>query len=216
MSDETEKLPTAGGEFADMLAQWKAAGLIDTNAPKPAPVDTYAYLRAQRLERFKAHCPAEFSQKIDRSRLPNLPAWDAADAWGFCSPGLWLWSHESGRGKSRMAWRLYGRAHVERGLYCVKGSGQSLCEDYFAYHMDGNPRGFYRDLLKVDILIIDDIDKADFTERNKRTIRELFDELYAHRKAVIVTAQEPISFFANVIGDSCVRRMREVCREIPF
>src|SRR4051812_49372842 len=86
--------------FADLLDQWKAAGLIDPSAPKPAPRDPASFVREQRLARFKELCPVEFQQKIDRSKLPNLAAWDEADAWTGCAPGLWLWSHETGRGKT--------------------------------------------------------------------------------------------------------------------
>ena len=216
MNDETNTETAIGFHFAGLRDEWQAAGLFDSNAPQIAQKTTAELLREQRLTRFNALCPVEFREKIDRTRLPNLAAWDEADAWGGTHPGLWLWSNETGRGKSRMAWRQFGRAHVERGRFTIKASGQSLCEDYFSHHMDGNPRTFYRSILCADLLIIDDLDKAEFNERNKRTIRELFDELYAHRKSVIVTANEPISFFEQVTGASCVRRMREVCREISF
>lgn len=215
MSDEAEKAPS---EFADFRAAWIAAGLIDPNAPavEPAPFDSVAYLRAQRMEKFKELCPAEFRQAIDRTRLPNLAAWDEADKWAMTAPGLWLWSHETGRGKSRMAWRLFGRAHVEHGRFVLKCSGQSLVEDYFQAHMDGEPRRFYRRMLQPEILILDDLDKAEVNERNRRALRELWDEFYAHRKAVVVTSNEPVAFFEEQYGPSCVRRMREVCREIKF
>ncbi len=204
--------------FAGLRALWIKEGIFDPNAPKaePKPFDYAASLRAQRMEKFVALCPDEFRQKIDRSKLPNLAAWDEADAWTLQVPGLWLWSHETGKGKSRMAWRLFGRAHVEFGKYVLKCSGQSLCEEYFECYMDGDPRAFYRRILRADLLIIDDIDKAEVTERNRRAIRELWDELYANRKAVVVTSNEPVEFFRAQFGESCVRRMREVCREIHF
>lgn len=202
--------------FADFAAQWRAAGLMASGAQPSKPPDIGVLLADQRMERFKALCPLEFQQPIDRARLPNLVAWDEADAWSGEAPGLWLWSHETGRGKTRMAWRQFGRAHVRKGQYVLKATGQSLCESYFEAHMDGDPRAFYRRMLQPDLLIIDDLDKAEITERNRRAIRELFDELYSHRKAVIVTSNEPIEFFNAGLGESCVRRMREVCREIRF
>lgn len=215
MNNETEKHPQAIESFRDA---WLKAGLIAPEAPKPEakPFDIAEAVRAQRTERFRALCPEEFYQKIDRSLLPNLAAWDLADAWNLAAPGLWLWSHETGKGKSRMAWRLFGRAHVSLGKYVLKASGQSLCENYFEAHMDGDPRRFYRRMLEPDILVIDDLDKAEITERNRRAIRELFDDLYSHRKAVVITANEPIEWFRASLGESCVRRMNEVCREIKF
>jgi chromosomal replication initiation ATPase DnaA len=215
--DANDTSATAIG-FGDIRAEWIAAGLIDPNASKtePKPFDEAEALRAQRLERFQDLCPVEFRQKIDRSKLPNLAAWDSADAWNMQAPGLWLWSTETGRGKSRMAWRLFGRAHVQHGRHVLKTSGQSLAESYFEDHMDGDPRRFYRRALAPDILIIDDIDKAEVSERNRRALRELWDELYSHRKAVIVTANRPIEWFAKDFGPSAVRRMREICTEIKF
>lgn len=200
--------------LAAILGQFPPSARADGSTPPP--FDIGAYLTAQRLARFKELCPAEFRKPIDRALVANPAAWDEADAWNGAHPGLWLWSHETGRGKSRMAWRQFGRGHVRHGKFTIKASGQSLCEDYFAAHMDGEPRAFYKRVLRADLLIIDDLDKAEWNERNKRTVRELFDELYAHQKAVIVTANEPIAWFADVIGPSCVRRMAEVCREINF
>lgn len=204
--------------FAAMREAWIKAGVIDPNAPTPAaqPLDTAAVVRESRMNRFREVCPAEFRKNIDRAMLPNLAAWDEADAWSMSSPGIFLWSHASGKGKSRMAWRIFGRAHVELGKHVLKCSGQSLVEDYFECHMDGEPRNFYRRMLAPEILIIDDFDKAEFSERNRRAIRELWDELYANRKAVVVTSNEPIEWFIKPLGESCVRRMREVCREIAF
>lgn len=215
---KAEAEPAPISPFAALREAWIAAGLIDPNASvtPSAPPDTATLVREHRMERFKEQCPAEFLQRIDRTKLPNLKAWDEADAWQIVSPGLWLWSHASGRGKTRMAWRTFGRAHVEQGRHVLKCSGQSLVEEYFECHMLGDPRSFYRRVLSAELLIIDDLDKAEFSERNRRALRELWDELYSRRKAVLVTANEPIAWFVGPLGESCVRRMREVCREIPF
>lgn len=204
------------GPMAENAAQLNIAGEL---APPGTgeEFDVKEYLRIQRLARFKELCPAEFREPIDRRRLPNLKAWDEADAWAGTHPGLWLWSNATGGGKTRMAWRLLGRMHVKHGKYIIKTSGQQLAEAYFEFHMDGDPRGFYRWLLRFDIILIDDLDKIDLSDRRYvRMMRELFDEFYTSRKAVVVTANEPIAFFSTVAGESCVRRMREVCREIPF
>ena len=116
-----------------------------------------------------------------------------------------------------MAWRQYGRLHVERGRSVIKASGQALAEEYFGYHMEGEPRGFYRWLHHGQVLMLDDLDKVDYGEpRYARMMRELWDEIYAHQWPVIVTANEPISYFETTLGASCARRMREATREIRF
>jgi hypothetical protein len=223
MTPETEKAPAA---FADLAAQWREAGILPASAESgdataqraPAkPFDVAAALRAQRLERFREQCPAEFRKPINAALLPNIRAWEKADAWAGGYPGIWLWSHATGRGKTRMAWRQFGRLHVEHGKQIIKATGQALAEEYFAAHMDGQPRSFYRWLMRADLIVIDDADKIDLSDRRYvRMVRELFDELYAHRKPAIVTANEPIAWFAKNCGESCARRMREVCAEVEF
>lgn len=212
--------------FAEsLLREWIAAGIIPEIPPAPAipltqdeeDAKVREYIRAQRMEAFKSNCPAEFRAKIDRSLIPNLPAWDLADAWDGAHPGIWIWSHETGHAKTRMLWRQFGRLHVERGRSVLKITGQALAEEYFGYHMNGNPRAFYGWVLGYDVVMLDDLDKMDLDDkRAPRMCRELFDELYARHKPALVTANEPITHFQKRIGDSASRRMGEVCREIKF
>lgn len=223
MSTETTTEPISIGEA--MRREWIAAGLMSDGPIKRAEPLTEEqeaarvreFIRSQRMEAFKAMCPAEFRAKIDRAKIPNLAAWDEADAWTGTHPGLWLWSHETGRAKSRMLWRQFGRLHVEHGKSVLKITGQQLAEEYFGYHMAGNPRAFYRWAMGYDVVMLDDLDKIDLDDkRAPRMCRELFDELYAHHKPVLVTANEPISHFAKRIGQSTSRRMGDVCREVRF
>lgn len=223
---ETE-LQQASDLAADFRKQWIAAGIMPAEPTEPASPstqdrkepDTKALVRASRLNAFKSNCPPEFRKPIDRAKIPSLASWDAADAWNGTCPGLWLWSHESGRAKTRMLWRQFGRMHVERGMSILKISGQSLGEEYFRYHMEGEPRAFYRWIMKYDVVMLDDLDKIDFEAGGKRTpraLRELFDGFYENHKPVLVTSNEPIDFFQSRIGLSGARRINEVCKEIKF
>lgn len=223
MSDE----PQEPVSFLDALRkEWIAAGYItDGPLPEPTPPPTpeeeaarvREYIRAQRLEAFKASCPEEFRKKIDRALIPNLAAWDKADSWAGTFPGVWLWSHKTGQAKTRMLWRQFGRLHVERGRTVLKITGQALAEEYFAYHMAGEPRAFYGWVNGYDVVMLDDLDKIDLDDRRApRMCRELFDELYGNHKPVLVTANEPIAHFQKRIGDSTSRRMSSVCVEVAF
>lgn len=223
--DQTE--PQAPVSFLDALRQqWVDAGLMSAEqAPaQPTPLTpeqeearVREYIRQQRMEAFRSQCPEEFRKKIDRTLIPNLVAWDKADAWQGAFPGVWLWSHATGKAKTRMLWRQFGRLHVERGKAVLKITGQALAEEYFGYHMAGEPRAFYAWVRRYDVVMLDDLDKIDLDDRRApRMCRELFDELYAWHKPVLVTANEPISHFQKRIGDSTARRMSSVCVEIPF
>lgn len=218
--------PAEPVNFIDALRrEWLAAGLIsDTPVQAPVPLTpeeeeakVRAFVRKQRMDKFKESCPSEFRQVINRDLIPNLAAWDDADAWDGKHQGIWIWSHETGHAKSRMLWRQFGRLHVEHGKACLKVSGQALAEEYFGYHMAGEPRAFYAWILAYDVLMIDDLDKMDLDDkRAPRMCRELFDLCYEKRKPVLVTANEPIEHFQKRIGDSTARRMSSVCREIKF
>jgi chromosomal replication initiation ATPase DnaA len=222
MNDEPEKLSFS---IDDIRRQWIEAGIMPAEpAPEPIPLTqseeearVRQLVRTQRMDAFKSNCPDEFMHKIDRTLLPNLEAWDKADAWAGTFPGIWLWSHCTGKGKTRMLYRQFGRLHVEQGKAVIKISGQALAEEYFAYHMKGEPRSFYSWMNRYDVVMIDDIDKIDLEDRRApRMCRELFDEFYSKHKSVLVTANEPIEHFQKRIGDSTSRRMHAVCEEISF
>lgn len=204
-------------DISQALPAMPASTMTEADFDSFIETRTRELLRASRLADFKRSCPAEFCLPIDRARIPNIAAWDVADSWACSSPGLWLWSHETGRAKSRMAWRLLGRAYCNHGKRYFATTGMHLAEIYFGYHMAGEPASFYSMVFRNDLVLVDDIDKCDVAD--KRTgpmLREFFDEAYKRRAAVVVTANEPISYFEQVIGSSAARRLREVCTEIQF
>lgn len=210
--------PPIADWLEDFRRQWAPDMVIGQHKPKEVTEDEIRQqIRHQRLAAFRELCPPEFSQKIDRSKIPNTGAWDQADVWQGAFPGLWLWSHATGKGKSRMLWRQFGKLHVDFGRDVVRATGQQLAEDYFRFYMAGNPREFYRRLMRHDVIMIDDLDKADFrADRTVRMLRELWDFLYEANKPVLVTANEDITEIENRLGMSGGRRIRHVCREVCF
>lgn len=208
---------TLSAEFAAILEAWTAKESSEpTNRPE-IKRDTASILRQQRLDRFRELCPAEFRAAIDRAKVPNLAAWDDADRWDGTHPGIWLWSHETGRAKSRMLWRQFGRLHVEHGKRILRITGQQLAEEYFAQHMAGEPREFYKWVSRHQVLMLDDLDKIDTAEmRTAKMLRELWDVIYAEHIAVLVTANEPPAHFEQKLGRSLGRRIAESVREIKF
>ena len=87
-----------------------------------------ASIRTQRLDRFRALCPPLFLQQIDRANVPNLAAWDEADAWPGSHPGIWLWSPETGEAKT----------HPEQSHRITKAEGywhsRSHCGSFVSGH----------------------------------------------------------------------------------
>jgi hypothetical protein len=234
MSAEREKTVT-GEDFLDVLRREWGLPPRDPNAPVAAPMSeeeaaahTRRLIREQRREAFRRFCPEEFRQKIDRTKIPNVAAWDEADAWSGGCPGLWLWSHETGEAKTRMLWRKFGQLHAEQGKTVLRVTGLNLAEEYHDCYKRNCTAQFYRHMCGVQVVMLDDLDKMPLQRRdqgyaerdnavqNGRMLRELFDTFYEERTPVLVTANEPIAWFADILGPSTERRMRAVCREVAF
>jgi hypothetical protein len=212
---------------AELRKQWNLPPR-DPNAP-PLPIPSTAELiRQQRLTRFNEFCPAEFRAKIDRAKIPCLEAWDDADKWNGEFPGLWIWSEDTGKAKTRMLWRKFGHLHVRLAKNILRVTGINLAEEYHDSFNKSKTADFYRALMAVDVVMLDDLDKMALPEqgdgfgqqeqaaRNGRMLRELFDKFYEHHVPVLVTANQPIEWFGQRIGASGERRMRECCRVVSF
>lgn len=203
-------------------------GLPNVTTTEPAPCDIAAIIRRQRLDAFHRQCPPEFHVAIDEAKLPNLQAWKESDAWHGDFPGLWLWSKATGMGKTRMLWRKFGELHVQRGMSVQRTTGLNLAEEYHDAFNRNQTANFYRAICCVQVVMMDDLDKMPLPERNlgfgatehaarnARMLRELFDTFYEEHTRVVVTANQPIAWFAQRIGESAERRMRAVCVEVNF
>jgi Cdc6-like AAA superfamily ATPase len=170
---------------------------------------------------FKQVCPREFQQKIDRSKIGNLAAWDLADTWTGSHPGIWIWSHDTGEAKSRMLWRKFGELHVNHGKTVMRITGLNLSEAYHDAFFKNHTSEFYGRFGKINVIMLDDLDKmalndSDGGQRNARMLRELFDRFYEQHKPVMVTSNENIAWFEERAGPSAGRRMKETCKEIEF
>lgn len=228
MTTESDSTESLGQIFK---REWQRLGLMPADAPraepKPAP-EPHIALRAQRMARFDEFCPQRFREKIDRTLIPNLAAWDDADKWAGAHPGVWLWSHDTGEAKTRMLWRKFGQLHVERGLTIARITGANLAEEYHDAFNKSRTAEFYGRITSFQIMMIDDIDKMslpregagfgdqDNAQRNARMLREVFDRFYEKKTPLLVTANESIQWFGERIGQSGERRIRETCNEIPF
>lgn len=229
MSTEPDTTQTMGSLADEFRRLWGLAPRDPNAAPLPVPT-VEDLIRDQRRENFRRFCPKEFQQKIDRTKIPNLAAWDEADKWNGRAPGIWLWSHSTGEAKSRMLWRKFGQLHVEQGRTVVRITGLNLAEDYHDHFNKNATAQFYRHLAgrKGQVVMLDDLDKmplpaADLgyaervhADRNARMLREVFDMFYEEHVPVLVTANEPIAFFAERCGPSTERRMKAVCTEVTL
>lgn len=225
MNTEAQSTTAFGNLAEEFRRKW---GLESAEPVARLAVDVQQLVRAQRLDHFRSLCPPRFLEKIDRTKIPNLAGWDDADTWTGGCPGVWLWSHETGEAKTRFLWRKFGEFHVEQGKTVARVTGLNLAEEYHDCFVRARTDLFYARFDRVDVVMLDDLDKMDlpaegtsFAEqdrgaRNARMLRELFDKFYEQLTPVLVTANEPIAWFAARIGPSGERRMRAVCREVAL
>jgi len=189
----------------------------------PVPEEAYArasreVLAEQRRKVFGRRCPDEFAVPIERQRMKApASAVDRALSWSMTSPGLWLWSSATGQGKTRVLWELYRIAYTERGKSICELTGQQWADEVWQHHMAGTMQQLWGWLMRWDLLVLDDLDKANLTdERQARAMRELLDVLYRGRVPAVVTANRPPSWITEMLGQSAGRRAAEAFTAIRF
>lgn len=174
--------------------------------------------RRARHAEFQKKCPVEFRQALDLSKLKNPGAWQEGWAWAPGTfPGLWIWSAETGRGKTRFAWHKIGQAFLHTWADPLFVTGVQLYDLAYNKWREGSP-GEFRDFFRRrSFVVLDDLDKFYLgKDEIALMLRELFDFFYRERVSVIVTANVPPEQFAATIGGSAQRRILEVCQPIAF
>jgi hypothetical protein len=202
-----------------ILAAWGVHGASD----EPVPEESYErgrreILAAQRLKSFTDRCPARFLEPFDLRRLPARPdVVRTALAWQGTHPGLWMWSQETGQGKTRVMWQLIRKARVDLGLSCYEWTGQQWADDLWRHWMEGSADQLWWWLNRWDVLCIDDVDKINLSDvRQQRALREFFDLIYREQKPAIITANRPPSWIVDTLGNSAERRVLESFTALHF
>lgn len=167
--------------------------------------------RAVRLSRWPLVCPRTFLD-TDRDRLPHQPLSEAL-AWHPGANGL-LFVGPSRTGKTRIAWEglknqylaglsVVGHSHTELSRIVQIASGSGHIE------LSATIRKFRT----VDLLLVDDLGKADFVtstggaRRSEEVLFDLIDYRFAN--------QLPVWFTSNMTGSEIARRMSPD-RGVPF
>lgn len=167
---------------------------------------------------------AEIAARLARSGLPLAICEDydpskgnaALLAWmrGRTLGSVWVQSVASGRGKTRtcayLAWRIVKRHHIEARF--VKAS--EVCARYAAAFGESGAAAekIKNDLIKADLLIIDDLGKGRVTPSGGELLFELFDRRTENKARMWVTSNlngEQLEERLGEYGLYIRRRMRE-------
>jgi DNA replication protein DnaC len=183
--------------------------------------------RNQREQNFRELCPILY-RETDTARLPNRAAYRKVMAWKFGARGLLLVG-ETGRGKTRSAWKLLDRLYLaeERSLRTLDAAGVQLGVAREWGKPDTAER-WVEKLCAVDVLFLDDLDKVKFTEAAALAIYTIFERRPANGRPIIATLnQRGDDLVARLTvnergeqfpgcGAAIVRRMREFCELVEF
>jgi len=161
--------------------------------------------------------------EIDRLKRewPGLSsAYDQVLAWTPKSKKGLVLHGETGHGKTRCTWVMLRKVY-DSGYRLNAFTGTGFANDCSEAFFAGHGAEWSRKISKCDILFIDDIDKASFTDRVSSEMFNVIDSLTSNGGKLIVTTQvkgqEFVDRFKNQsTGEPLRRRISEFCTSIPF
>lgn len=124
----------------------------------------------------------------------------------------------TGRGKTRIGLESLRMAH-NAGFVCRFMDCQLFASEAVSAYRGGTERAFFREHLKPQILMLDDLGKAKITPRVGEALFELVNRRMDSRKTMVITTNETgKSLDARFEDKECVsallRRLREICRMV--
>lgn len=175
-------------------------------------------LQSQR--RWEQICPLGF-RNTDPARLPDIAAKNDVLSWQYSGTGL-LCHGPTGRGKTRCLYLLLHRLHFgeQRSIIAIGAT-------YFAHECgrrfsenQAEADAYINDLTRVDVLMLDDLDKARFTERTEAELFHVIDARTAQGRPILASVNATGSELAEMMTDHrgwpIVRRLREYCQPVGF
>ena len=172
--------------------------------------------RKERIAEWPKICPPLYLES-DPARLPKL---SAVLAWKYGGRGLLLHG-ETGKGKTRCAWQLLRRLHVEEGIRPVVFTATSYSVAITKnFNAEGNPEKWLERINGAQLVFFDDFGKCRLTERGESELFGIIEERMANQLPIIITTNFVGGSLAgnlrSDIGSAMVRRLRECCECIGF
>lgn len=175
------------------------------------------YYRRQALSRqWEEICPLEFRATVI-SKLPNMSLYDQAMKWSYGPRGLVL-NGSTGKGKSRIGWRLLEREHyLGRSVAFMDGSFGLEYASRYSKSASGTFE-WLEELSTCKLLLMDDVLKIKLTDSAESAIFSIIEHRTTNCLPIIVTTNDTgDSLLARMSpdrGPAVVRRLREFCDHI--
>lgn len=177
---------------------------------------TMADNKQARADRWFTLCPPLY-QESDESRFPQQ-AWDIIKRWEVNPQGL-LVHGVSGTCKTRMVWVLLKRLYHQGASFKAFQTGKFGLE-YGAKKLQSLTGAikWLEYLGLVDVLFIDDIGKAKFTETLEEGLSIVVENRVANLRPIIITMNLTGQGLKAKLdadrGEPLVRRLREFCEMV--
>lgn len=190
--------------FPDMRAEMVAAV---ATLPEHVEIPHSMTPEGERLEAFRKVCPPEFMSSIDRSKLPNLPAFDQVAKWSGAYPGPCAFG-DTNTGKTRAAWSVVGRLYVKENRSFCWFPVRRLSAEMERYEKINLSDEFFRNLSHYRLLLVDDLDKINWQfDSYKEQLFAFFDWVYRTNKPCVTTTNKDRVWWADRMGDAFARRL---------
>lgn len=219
-------LPTTTVRCIECGKTFMARGMIlFDRVLMPSACEPCADKRDSRLIEWVRICPIEFrlpSEAGGKTRLEVMdaasPGWRRILDWKCGQRGL-LVRGATGRCKTRGMWRLLRKVFDERRKIAVLTSAQfdRQCRD-----AGGNftLTPWFNQLATVDVLFLDDLGKARWTEGTEAQIFDLIDQRTREGKPILATTNDDGATLAARLsadrGEPLIRRLRDYCDTAVF
>lgn len=180
------------------------------------------YEQSRQREWFDASCPPLYKRTDPNKLSPDLLK--STLSWSHGPKGLILVGR-SGTGKTRCAWQLIHRLTVQEGRKVLYFDGLKWgLEVSSAFSEPQTTESWLAPVCNVEILFIDDLFKAKFTEAQEQGICTVFERRTAYLKPIIATTNTTGEMLLARMteqgraerGEPLIRRMREFCQIIQF
>lgn len=178
------------------------------------------FIEAEWARKWEKICPVRF-RDTESAKLPDAAAMEAVLSWVYGRDGL-LCHGPTGKGKTRCLYLLLHRLHFKqhRSIIALGAADFGLqCGRLFWVDQDG-AAAYIQSLIRAEILMIDDLDKARFSERVEAELFHVIDARTANGRPILAslnsTGDELAAMMTEQRGFPIVRRLRDYCRQVLF